>query len=267
MSHITSTVNTGLFTAGYMKFGNGSRNMVILPGLSVKSVLPYAGAVEKQYEIFSQKYTVYLIERRNELPCSYPVNCMVDDTAEVMRALGIEKADIFGASQGGMIALSLAAEYPGSVNKIAVASTSVRVDEKRFDAIDEWITLACERKAKELYLSFACKVYPPELFIQNREAFIALSETVSEAELDRFITLAEGTRGFDITAQAKKIKCPVFCAFDKNDDVLGAEAGYEISDLFAECSGFEASVTEGFGHAVYDTAPDFALNIYKFFEK
>lgn len=267
MSFITSTVRTDSFSAGYMKTGEGSRNLVILPGLSVQSVLPYAGAVEKQYEAFLKDWTVYLIERRNELPAHYSISDMARDTAAVMKALCIEKADVFGASQGGMITLTLAADYPGFVNKIAVASTSARIDDKRFEITSEWISLARERKREELYLSFAGKVYPPEFFNANKNAFIALSQGVNDAELDHFITLAEGTLGFDITDNVKNINCPVFCAFDKDDAVLGADSGYEILNLFSGNPAFESTVTEGFGHAVYDTAPDFALNIYKFFEK
>ena len=116
MSYITGTADTGDFTAGYMKFGSGNRNLIILPGLSVQSVLPYAGAVEKQYKIFEKDYTVYLIERRNELPDRYSIVDMAEDTARVMKTLGVDKADIFGASQGGMIALTLAASA-GSFRK------------------------------------------------------------------------------------------------------------------------------------------------------
>ena len=192
---------------------------------------------------------------------------MAEDTAEVMKTLGIEKADLFGASQGGMIALTIAAEYPALVNKVAVASTSVFIDENRYAVIDEWVGLARAKKAKELYLSFADKVYPPEVFIQNRDAFIALSETVADAELSRFVILAEGTRGFDISGRVSGIKCPVFCAFDKDDAVLGAGPGYDIINLFAGNPAFELSVTQGFGHAVYDTAPDFAQKLYSFFNE
>ena len=36
----------------YIKFGTGNTPLVILPGLSVQSLLPLAEAIEKQYEIF-----------------------------------------------------------------------------------------------------------------------------------------------------------------------------------------------------------------------
>ena len=267
MSIITSTVQTDSFSAGYLKFGSGKRNLIILPGLSVQSVLPYAGSIEKHYEVFSEKFTVYLLERRNELPPEYTINDMAADTAAVMNALDIEKADVFGASQGGMIALTMAADHPSLVHKTAVASTSARIDRVHTPVLSEWIDLARIRNREGLYLSFGEKINPPEVFNTNKEAYIALSETITDGELDRFITLAEGTYGFDITGRAGDIKCPVFCVFDTSDAVLGTDAGYGFTELFSGKNNFEYFAYSGFGHALYDTAPDFAQKLYDFFIK
>ena len=52
---------------------------------------------------------------------------MADDTAGLMRALGIEQANVLGISLGGRIALELALRYPGSVKKLVLVSTSARI--------------------------------------------------------------------------------------------------------------------------------------------
>ena len=43
------TVTTAGFAMDYICFGNGAETMVILPGLSVQSVLPQAKAIARQY--------------------------------------------------------------------------------------------------------------------------------------------------------------------------------------------------------------------------
>jgi len=57
-------------------------------------------------------YRVYVFDRRKDMPAGYTVRRMAEDTLAVMRSLGIFRADLFGASQGGMIALAMAALQP-----------------------------------------------------------------------------------------------------------------------------------------------------------
>ena len=47
-------------TMDYFRFGNGSRTMVILPGLSVQSVMASARLIADAYEMFAEEYTVYV---------------------------------------------------------------------------------------------------------------------------------------------------------------------------------------------------------------
>lgn len=54
------TVRTPSFTMEYVRFGSGEKHFVILPGLSVQSVLISAQAVAAAYKSFAQDYTVYL---------------------------------------------------------------------------------------------------------------------------------------------------------------------------------------------------------------
>lgn len=53
---------------------------------------------------------------------------MADDTAALLRELGIEQADIFGYSMGGGIALELAMRHPDLVRKLVVAAAAYSND-------------------------------------------------------------------------------------------------------------------------------------------
>jgi pimeloyl-ACP methyl ester carboxylesterase len=55
-------------------------------------------------------------------PLSYEQ--MADDTAALLRHLGIEQADVFGYSMGGAAALQVAIRHPEVVRKLVVASAS-----------------------------------------------------------------------------------------------------------------------------------------------
>ncbi|MBR4164494.1 MAG: alpha/beta hydrolase, partial [Solobacterium sp.] len=90
------------------------------------------------------------------------------------------------------------------------------------------------------------------------------AKTVTDEDLNRFIILAEGMKGFDITGDLKKIICPVLVIGSKDDRVVGADASAKIiSDLNPEYSPV-LYMYEGYGHAAYDTAPDYKERIFRF---
>ena len=94
----------------HFKFGKGEKTLVILPGLSVQSVMASAKAIEKAYELLESDFTVYVFDRRKELPPDYSIDGMAADTAEAIAAAGLKRVSVFGASQGGMMALEMAAK-------------------------------------------------------------------------------------------------------------------------------------------------------------
>jgi pimeloyl-ACP methyl ester carboxylesterase len=51
-----------------------------------------------------------------------------DDAAALLRALGVERADVMGYSQGGGVALQLAIRHPSLVNKLVSMSATFRKD-------------------------------------------------------------------------------------------------------------------------------------------
>lgn len=255
------------FTTEYIKFGTGKKTLVILPGLSIQSVLSVGDAIEKQYAVFLDKYTVYLFERRQELPVNYSVYGMADDIYTVLRALNINDICLFGVSQGGMIAMLLTAEHPELVDRLAVCSTAAYIDSARASVINEWIFLASQKRVEDLYLSFAKSVYPEKIFAQYKDFWTNAAQSVTDRELEHFIGLAKATEGFDIRKQLNKISCPVLVAGDRQDTVLGLSATEEITDCIKNNPSVRVYVYNGFGHAVYDTAPDFTQRLYNFFEE
>ena len=59
-----------------------------------------------------------------------------------MEMLGIEKADIFGVSMGGIIAQHLAIGHPERVNKLILAVTSPKPNPILRESIEEWVSCA-----------------------------------------------------------------------------------------------------------------------------
>ena len=59
------TVKTNGFTMDYVRFGQGERTLVILPGLSVESVTKSADAIAKAYAPLAEHFTIYLKSPRS----------------------------------------------------------------------------------------------------------------------------------------------------------------------------------------------------------
>ena len=261
------TVKTDAFSMDYVRFGSGKRTFVILPGLSVQSVMGARGAVAQAYDALTREFTVVLFDRRKELPAAYTVADMADDTAAAMRALGLKDVSLFGASQGGMMALVIAIEYPALVKKLVLGSSSAHVQPEQFQVIERWIALAEANDGVGLYLAFGEEIYPPAVFEQFRDALIAAGKTVTPEELRRFIILARGIEGFDVSGRVAKISCPVLAIGVYEDAVLDADATMEIAEKLDPRPDFRLYLYMGYGHAAFDTAPDYRERMRKFFEE
>lgn len=250
----------------YFSFGSGKKNCLILPGLSIGSVMPMAGQVARAYGILKNEFTVYLFDRIRDVPEGYSVNDMAKDTADAIRALNLNDLYLIGASQGGMIALLLAADYPDLVKKTVVASSCAKVTMAQYVLMKKWIEYAEKRDGENLYLSFAEIIYPEKMFERFKDVFAESGKSVKEEDLDRFIRLGKAAEGFDASGKLEKIKCPVLAIGDKDDKLFGAEGTLDIAKGVKSAKA-ETYIYEGYGHALYDTAPDFKKRILDFYLK
>ena len=258
----TETVQTDSFSIDFFRFGHGDKVFVILPGLSVESVMKYADAVAQAYSLLTDGFTVYVFDRRKEMPEDYSMLDMARDTAEAFRVLGLKDICLFGASQGGAIAMIIAVREPELVEKLVLGSTFARITPELYENVDSWIRLAESGKAEKLYLAFGEAIYPPEVFRQARENLAAAAGNVTEEEMSRFVIQAESIKGFDITESISRIACPVLVLGSKDDRVLGAESPELIAKQLRTYS--ELYIYDGYGHAAYDLAPDYKERILRF---
>ncbi len=256
------TVSVDGMEMDYAVFGSGEKSFIILPGLSVHSVMGSAEAIAAAYADFTDDYTVYVFERAKTLNDGCTIRDMADDTAAAMAALGIENADIFGASQGGMIALCLAIDHPELVHKMVLGSTLAKPNDTFKAVADEWIELAESRDETALLESFADKVYSEATLEAYRDSIISSNAGITEEEYERFIIQAKACESFDCYDELSAVKCAVLVLGSEGDKVVTAEASEQI----AEALGCSIYLYDGsYGHAVYDEAADYKQRCLDFF--
>ena len=248
----------------YLKFGNGSRVFVIIPGLSLKSVVDGAAAISYSYGIFSDEYTVYLFDRADDPPAGYTLRQMAADTVRAMKKIGTSKACFFGASQGGMILQIIAALYPDMTERIVLGSTAAKENGTFNEVLGKWAEYAVRKDKENLVKSTLESVYSPETLIKYGKALYDYYKDLSDAELERYLVLASACSNLDLTRYLKKIKCPVLVLGSYGDRVLTAASSIEIMDTL-KCEGY--IYPNEYGHAVYDEADDYKSRIKEFFER
>lgn len=245
----------------YIVFGSGKKNFVILPGLSVHSVMGSADAIADAYKNFSEEYTVYVFDRAKDIQDGYTVRNMAEDTAKAMKSLNIEGADIFGASQGGMIALYLAIDYPNLVNKMILGSTLAKPNDTFNQVIEKWIKLAEKKDEAGLLESFADNIYSKATLEAYRETLISSNLGISDEEYRRFLILAKACRTFDCYDELSCIQCPVLVLGCEGDHVVTAAGSKQIADAI----GCEIYLyDDNYGHGVYDEAADYKQRCMNF---
>lgn len=247
----------------YFCFGEGKRNFVILPGLSIISVMLSADAIADAYAAFGRDYKVWVFDRRSDLPEEYKISDMAKDTAEIMKKLGIEDACIFGTSQGGMIAQLIAERYPELVHCLLLGSTVSRIGEIGTESVlGRWIALAEEGKTHELNASFSEYVYSPETVLQFKEVFAAMEKSITGEDMKRFLILAKGTEYFNAYDGLAQITCPVLILGSEKDRVLDVENMKKTAEIL----GCDIYLYPDFSHAVFDEAPDYKSRLLSFAE-
>ena len=155
--------------------------------------------------------------------------------------------------------------HPELVGKLVLGSSSARVDEAHYRLFENWIALAKAGKARELNLAFGEALYPAAVFDGARELLLSQADSFTAEDLRRFVILAESLKGFDIREDLRKICCPTLVLGAKDDRVLGTEASRELFRRLPERPDSELFLyEEGFGHAAFDTAPDYKARILRF---
>lgn len=245
--------NSDRFEMEYCRFGNGARPFVIIPGISMKPVMLSAAAIAAGFDAFTEDWTVYVFDRKKNIQSGYSVTDMAEDTAEVMTALGLSGCDIFGASQGGMIAQSIAVSHAELVHALYLGSTMSRPNATCRAVMNKWIELTKGTDISALNREIHTKIYSPEFYETYREVFARMEADGTPEEAKRFRILAQACLDFDIYDRLKEIRCPVFVVGSRKDQVLSGKASAEIAAKL-RCPLY---LYDGYSHAVYDEAPDY----------
>lgn len=247
----------------YISFGNGDKNLIIIPGLgdSLKTVKGAALSFAWLYRVFAKDHKVYVFSRKNHMDEGYSTRDMATDLAIVMKRLGISKGSVIGISQGGMIAQYLAIDFGEMVEKLVLAVTICKQSETSERVISNWIRLAEAGDFKSIVIDMVEKVYTQKRVRLQRPFNFIIYKFMKPKSLNNFIIQAKACIAHDSSAFIQNIQCPVLVIGGEEDNVVGAEASHEIARLI---NGSKLKIYHGYGHSTYEEAKDFNQQVIRF---
>lgn len=247
----------------YAVFGNGTKPLVIIPGLTLRDVKGAGWSLAYMYRIFAKDYRVYIFDKKEIIPEGYTIKNLADDLAHAMRELDIKNAHIFGVSQGGMVAQYLALDYSELVDKLVLGVTLSRNNSTVENVIQKWVQLSEKNDFEGIVADMMEIMYSESYVKKYRWLFPILTKISKPKDMNRFMTLAKTCLTCDTYDRLEEIQCPTLVLGGKQDQIVTGEASEEM----AEKLGCEIYMYERLGHSAYEEAVDFNERIYKFLLK
>ncbi|MCL2718633.1 MAG: alpha/beta hydrolase [Lachnospiraceae bacterium] len=247
----------------YVTFGKGSKYLIIIPGLGdgLKTVKGMAIMFAIMYRCFAKSHKIYFLSRKNHIEKGYSTRDMAEDYKTATEKLGISKADVFGISQGGMIAQYIAIDYPEAVRKLVLVATLSKQNETVQKVVKNWIKMAEKNDYKNILISSTEKNYTGKRLKRYRLLYPLLTRIGKPKNFNRFIIQADSCINHDAHNELDKIKCPTLVIGVDNDKVVGIGTSEEIAGKIKDS---KLIIHEGFGHCVHEEVKDFNSQIFEF---
>lgn len=244
----------------YISFGTGQKNLIIIQGLNVRDLKGAGASLALMYRMFVKDYRVYLFDRRADVQEGLTNWDLAEDINRAMEVLHINSADVFGVSQGGMIAMALTLEHPKRVDKLVLGVTAARANENMKNVVGKWIRCALDKDHVTINKDAFSLMYT-EKYLRKYKLFMPLMiRMVKPENFSRFAILASAILSFDCFDRLNEIQCPVLVLGGEKDMITTAQASLEIAGKL-DC---KIHMYSEYGHAAYDEAKDFNRIVYEF---
>ena len=260
------TLEIGGTSMDYIRFGTGKRNLIMLPGLGdgLQTVKGTALPMALMYREFGKDYTVYAFSRKNDLSDGYTTRDMAKDQAAAMELLGIEQADLFGVSMGGMIAQWLAIDFPEKVNKLILTVTCAHPNPILTESVEEWVSFAKQGNHAAFMDSNLRRIYSDDYYRKNKWLAPIVGKLTKPKSYDRFFVQADACLTHDAYGKLHQIKAPTLVIGGEKDMALGGDASGEIAAIIPNA---ELLMYGQWGHGLYEEAKDFNRVVLDFLNK
>lgn len=248
----------------YLSFGRGTHPLVIIPGLSdgQRTVKGSGLLMAYFYRRFAKHYRLWVFSRMNELKHGMTTRDMAAHQAEAMDQLGLCRTNVMGVSQGGMIAQWLGIDYPEKIERLVLAITVARQNERLQRVVSSWIDMAIEQRFGDMAVDMMEKTFTAKYLRRIRPFYWFIKRTGKPVSTERFLIQARSCLSHDAYHSLGQIKSPTLVIGGGDDHVVG-EATVQ-KEIAQGIPGSSLMIYPELGHGAYAEAPDFDLRVLKF---
>ncbi|HJU09636.1 MAG TPA: alpha/beta hydrolase [Candidatus Binataceae bacterium] len=185
----------------------------------------------------------------------YTIQQMADDASNLLKAIGISQAKVFGISMGGMIAQELTLRHPEQVEKVVLGCTTpggpkaVRPPDDRIEQLMQGMELV-QSDNLDTALDIMMPLLFPEDFIANHpelRQFMAIGLKMAPPPRREVLERTRaGALEFDAYDRLSQIKCPVLIVHGDQDVLAPAENALLLKDRIPQA---ELFMIPGAGHS------------------
>jgi len=247
----------------YIRFGRGSKTLVILPGLGdgLRSVKGTALPMAFMYRKFAKEFTVYAFSRKQPLAQGCTTADMAADLKAAMDILGIRAACILGVSMGGMIAQHFAVKYPAAVEKLVLTVTCPKADTVLTRSVSEWMQLAKQSDHTAFMDSNVKHIYSDAYYRRNKWLIPVMGMITKPKSYSRFLIQAEACLTHDAQNELQHISCPTLIIGGEQDKALSPEGSKALAHAIPNA---RLHMYSDYGHGLYEEARDFNDLVLRF---
>ncbi|HYA35801.1 MAG TPA: alpha/beta hydrolase [Candidatus Binataceae bacterium] len=251
-------IKAGSINLNYETFGQGEPLLLIMgfgmPGAAWLPSLPMLAGFKCIY--FDNRGT----GASDKPDCPYTIEDMADDASNLLAALDIPKARVFGVSMGGMIAQELALRHPEQVTKLVLGCTMPGGPNAKMASPE---VLAQLMEGSTMMASNPDKAFDilmpalfPEAFIKThpeiKQMLIAGANMMPPTPPETPLRAMAGIQSFNAFDRLDRIKCPVLIVHGDSDVLVPPENAMLIKSRIPQAELFMIS---GAGHGFQAADP------------
>lgn len=215
----------------------------------------------------TQKYSLYLTSRKQNLPRGYTAQDMSNDFAEMIRKDINKPVHILGMSSGGSSAMHFAVDHPNQVNKLILAMTGYCLNTNGKEVATVWRDLALAENWQALYERMGVDVAEgatPEWMTRLMMKLFGRTLLGKPKSGSDFAIVLDADINLNVKDKLPQISTPTFVIGGANDPFYGADIIRDTAHLIPNA---KLCLIEGGGHAVVKSKTKiFEDEILKFLE-
>jgi 3-oxoadipate enol-lactonase len=178
-------------------------------------------------------------------PGPYTLSDFAEDLADLLDALGIDKAHLVGISMGGMIAQEFALTWPERVYSLVLADTASEYNQEARRQFAERARIAEERGIAPLIEPTIDRWFTREFRERRPDEVNRIRSILSEAHPDGYAASCRAIARADLTERLVNITVPTLVLVGSEDHSTTPEMALEIHE---HIPGSQFLVIEGAAH-------------------